>query len=109
MREWLCGRTLTDLRSARIDIGDDVLFGPGVHLYTAGHPLDSGDRHDRDLEFAHPVRIGSRVWVGGGAIILPKVTIGDGCVIGAGSVVTKDVPAYSLAVGNPARVIRKLK
>lgn len=91
----------------KIEIGNHVFFGPGVHLYTATHPLDARTR--RELESAHPIRIGDDVWIGGRAIVLPGVEIGDGSVIGAGSVVTRSIPPYSLAVGNPCRVIRCLK
>ncbi len=90
----------------RVTIGSNVLFGPGVQLYTAAHPLDAVTR--RTLELGRPIRIGDDCWLGGGAIICPGVSIGPGCVIGAGAVVTKDIPAYSLAVGNPARVIKDL-
>jgi len=83
-------------------------MAPAVQLYTAYHPLDRATRV-AGLEFAKPIRIGSGVWIGGGAIVLPGVTIGDGCVIGAGSVVTRDLPPFSLAVGNPARVVRTLE
>jgi maltose O-acetyltransferase len=89
-----------------VRIGDHSLFGPGVHIYTATHPLDHELRHVR--EFGKPVTIGSDVWVGGGSIICPGVTIGDRSVIGAGSVVTRDIPASVLAVGNPCRVLRTL-
>lgn len=94
------------LDSARVTIGSNVMFGPAAHIYTAAHPLDVETR--RIKEFAKPVNIGDDCWIGGGSIILPGVTIGRGCVIGAGSVVTKDIPENSLAVGNPAKVIRKL-
>ncbi|MDY3552582.1 sugar O-acetyltransferase [Gemmata sp. JC717] len=89
-----------------IRVGDRTLFGPAVQIYAATHPLDAELRKTREL--GKPVRIGSDVWVGGGAIIAPGVTIGDRTVIGAGSVVTKDVPAGVLAVGNPCRVVREL-
>jgi maltose O-acetyltransferase len=95
------------LDCARVTIGSNVLFGPGVQLYAATHPLDAVVR--RTLEFAQPITIGDDCWFGGGAIVCPGVTIGEGCVIGAGAVVTKDVPAYSLAVGNPARVVKSLR
>ncbi|MGI5864646.1 MAG: sugar O-acetyltransferase [Myxococcales bacterium] len=95
------------LDCARIEIGDDVFFGPGVHVYAATHPLDAAERV-KGPELARPVSIGSRVWVGGGSIILPGVRIGDDTTIGAGSVVTRDVPAGVLAAGNPCRVLRKL-
>lgn len=89
-----------------IRVGDRTLFGPAVQIYAATHPLDAELRKTREL--GKPVKIGSDVWIGGGAIICPGVTIGDRSVIGAGSVVTKDVPAGVLAVGNPCRVIREL-
>jgi maltose O-acetyltransferase len=88
-----------------VTIGDEVLIGPGVHIYAAAHPLDPTLRAS-GREFAKPVTIGSRVWIGGGAIICPGVTIGDTAVIGAGSVVTRDVPMGATVAGNPARAIR---
>lgn len=90
----------------KITIGSTVLFGPAVQIYSATHPLDAVLR--RTVEFAKPVTIGDDCWIGGGSIICPGVTIGNRCVIGAGSVVTKDIPDDSLAVGNPARLVRKL-
>jgi maltose O-acetyltransferase len=90
-----------------IRIGDFTLFGPKVQIYTALHPLDAPTR--RTLENGKPIEIGSDVWVGGGAIICPGVRIGSRTVIGAGSVVTRDVPDGVLAVGNPCRVIRELE
>jgi maltose O-acetyltransferase len=89
-----------------VRIGDYTLFGPAVQIYTATHPLEAELRRTR--EFAKPVRIGSDVWVGGAAVILPGVTIGSRTVIGAGSVVTRDVPDGVFAAGNPCRVIREL-
>ena len=89
-----------------VRIGDFTLFGPAVQIYTATHPMNAELR--RKQEFAKPIAIGSDVWVGGGAIILPGVTIGSRTVIGAGSVVTRDIPDAVLAVGNPCRVIRSL-
>ena len=94
------------LDSAKVTIGSNVLFAPGVQLYTASHPLDAESR--RTHEIAKPITIGDDCWIGGNAIICPGVTIGRGCVIGAGSVVTKDIPDNSMAVGNPAKVIKKL-
>jgi maltose O-acetyltransferase len=88
-----------------VQIGDHTLFGPGVQIFTAMHPTDAGERR-RGLELAQPVKIGSDVWVGGAAIICPGVTIGERAVIGAGSVVTRDVPADTFAAGNPCRLIR---
>ena len=91
-----------------VEIGSNVLFGPSVHIYAATHPLDADERRT-GLESGRPVTIGSDVWVGGGAIICPGVTIGDRSVIGAGSVVTRSVPADVIAAGNPCRVIRPVK
>ena len=91
----------------RVEIGNHVLFGPSVQIYTATHPLDAAERRTW-REFARPVSIGSDVWVGGGAIICPGVTIGDRSVIGAGSVVTRAIPNDVFAAGNPCRVIRSL-
>lgn len=89
---------------ARVRIGEHTLFGPAVQIYTATHPMDAERR--RRQEFGRPIDIGSDVWVGGGAIILPGVCIGSRSVIGAGSVVTKDIPDDVFAAGNPCRVIR---
>jgi len=89
-----------------VHIGSFVFIAPGVHIYTATHPLEADLR--RHQEFGKPVTIGSDVWIGGRAIICPGVTIGDRSVIGAGSVVTKDVPAGVVVAGNPARVIREI-
>lgn len=91
----------------RVEIGNNVLFGPSVQIYTATHPILASERRT-GLESAKPVSIGSDVWVGGGAIICPGVTIGDRSVIGAGSVVTRSIPADVIAAGNPCLVIRPL-
>jgi maltose O-acetyltransferase len=85
-----------------VTIGDRTQIGPAVQIYAADHPRDAATRQT-GLEFGRPVRIGSDVWIGGGAIILPGVTIGDGAVIGAGSVVTRDVETGQTVTGNPAR------
>jgi len=95
------------LDCAPIEIGDNLQMGPAVQLYTAAHPLEADVRRS-GLEYARPIRIGNDVWIGGGAIILPGVTIGDRSVIGAGSVVVRDVPAAKVVAGNPARIIRAL-
>ncbi|MGZ5089578.1 MAG: sugar O-acetyltransferase [Polyangiales bacterium] len=89
-----------------VRIGAFSLFGPAVQIYTATHPLNAELR--RRQESAKPVEIGSDVWVGGGAIILPGVRIGSRAVIGAGSVVTRDIPEHVFAAGNPCRVIREI-
>ena len=91
----------------RITIGNEVQFAPGVHIYTATHPLDAKQRRS-GLEYALPVTIADGVWLGGGAIVCPGVTIGENTVVGAGSVVVRDLPANVLAVGNPCRAIRQL-
>jgi maltose O-acetyltransferase len=91
-----------------VRIGAHTLFGPAVQIYTAMHPTDAEERR-RGLEFAKAVTIGADVWVGGAAVICPGVTIGDRAVIGAGSVVTRDVPADTFAAGNPCRAIRAIE
>ncbi len=96
----------TVLDVCRVRIGDYTLFGPAVQIYTPMHPFNAAQR--RREEFGTPVEIGSDVWVGGGAIILPGVRIGSRAVIGAGSVVTRDVPEGVFAAGNPCRVIRAI-
>ena len=102
----------------RIDIGSDTLIAPCVHLTTATHPVELADRLTPDWNpdsgeyrwrtYALPIRIGRGCWIGANVVVLPGVTIGDGTVIGAGSVVTKDIPANVVAVGNPCRVIREI-
>jgi len=92
---------------AEVALGDRVFVGPAVQIYTADHLQEAAARR-ADLEFGRPVRIGSDVWIGGGALILPGVSIGSRSVIGAGSVVTRDVPDDVLAAGNPTRIIREL-
>jgi maltose O-acetyltransferase len=87
-----------------VRIGDYTLFGPAVQIYTATHPMEAQLR--RTQEFAKPIEIGSDVWIGGAAVILPGVTIGSRSIIGAGSVVSRDVPDGVFAAGNPCRVIR---
>jgi maltose O-acetyltransferase len=89
-----------------VTVGDFTLFGPAVQIYTALHPMNADLR--RKLEFGKPVEIGSDVWVGGGAILCPGVRIGSKSVIGAGSVVTRTIPAGVFAAGNPCRVIREI-
>lgn len=98
---------LTALDVASITIGAHCQIGPNVQLLTPVHPLEPTPRR-AGLESADPIVIGDNVWLGGGVIVCPGVTIGDDCVIGAGAVVTRDIPARSLAVGSPARVIRTL-
>ncbi len=93
--------------SGKITIGNNVFIAPNVCIITEEHAMDVEQRI-AGLEYTHPVTIGDNVWICAGALVLPGVTIGEGAIIGAGSVVTKDIPPYSLAVGNPCKVIRKL-
>lgn len=92
---------------APIHIGDNVMLAPRVCLYTAGHPIDAEVRNEQ-LEYGYPITIGNNVWIGGSTVVNPGVTIGDNTVIGSGSVVTKDIPANVIAVGNPCRVLRPI-
>jgi|SRR5690625_3364466 len=92
---------------APITLGDGVLIGPNVQLLTPTHPLDPQRRRE-GWEGGEPITIEDNVWLGGGAIICPGVTIGENSIIGAGAVVTKDIPANVVAVGNPARVVKQL-
>ena len=97
----------TILDCNRIKIGSQTMLGPNVQIYAAYHPLDAAER-SKGPEYGAPITIGAQVWIGGGAIICPKVSVGDRSTIGAGSVVTKDIPADMFAAGNPCRVIRSL-
>ena len=106
-RNFYANYNCTILDCAKVTIGDNVLFGPNVSLFTAGHPLHFEPRN-AGLEHAFPITIGHNVWIGGGVIINPGITIGDNVVVGSGSVVTKDLPANSVAVGNPCKVIREI-
>lgn len=98
---------LTALDVAPIVIGQDVLIGPNCSLYTAIHPTEPGPRRAK-WESAAPITLEDNVWLGGSVVVCPGVTIGENSIIGAGAVVTRDIPANSIAVGNPARVIRAL-
>lgn len=106
-RRFFANFGFTVLDEALVTIGDDCFMGPHVNIYTACHSTDPVERNTR-REWAKPVTIGNNVWLGGNVVVLPGVTIGDNCTIGAGAVVTRDIPANSVAAGNPARVIRKL-
>lgn len=95
------------LDGAKVTFGDNVFIAPNCGFYTAGHPLDA-KRRNQGLEYAYPITIGNNVWIGAGVHVMPGVTIGDNVVIGGGSVVIKDIPSNSVAVGNPCRVIREI-
>lgn len=97
----------TILDGAKVVFGNNVLLAPNVGIYTAGHPLDMEQRK-LGLEYARPVTIGNNVWIGADVTILPGVSIGDNSVIGAASVVTKNIPANVVAMGNPCRVMKEL-
>lgn len=99
------GLTLVD--DTHIYVGDCCMFGPNVVIATAGHPI-LPELREQAYQYNAPVHIGRNVWIGAGALIVPGITIGDNSVIGAGSVVTKDVPANVIAVGNPAKVLREI-
>ncbi len=98
---------LTLVDDTHIYVGDDTMFGPNVIVATAAHPI-CPELRARGLQFNMPVRIGKNCWLGAGVIVMPGVTIGDNVVIGAGSVVTKDIPSNVVAVGNPCRVLREV-
>lgn len=98
---------LVILDCAKVTFGDNVFIGPNCGFYTAEHPLDPETRN-KGLEYAAPIKIGNNVWIGGNVTILAGVTIGDNCTIGAGSVVVKDIPANSIAIGSPCKAIKKI-
>lgn len=95
------------LDTCSVEIGDNCMLAPGVHIYTATHPLLPDERNS-GLEYGKPVKIGHNVWIGGRSIINPGVTIGDNVVVASGSVVTKDIPANVVVAGNPARIIKRI-
>ena len=96
------------LDGAKVKFGDNVFIAPNCSFYTAGHPLDV-ERRNKGLEYAYPITVGDNVWIGGNVTVCPGVTIGNNSVIGAGAVVTHDIPDNSLAFGVPARVARKIE
>lgn len=96
------------LDGAKVMFGDNVFVAPGCGFYTAGHPFNVAQRNE-GLEYALPITVGNNVWIGAQVAVLPGVTIGDNTVIGAGSVVTKDIPANVVAVGNPCRILRTIQ
>ncbi len=92
----------------KVIFGDNVLIGPNCSFYTVGHPIDPMQRK-QGYEYAKPIQIGNDVWIGGNVVILPGVKIGNRCVIGAGSVVTKEIPDDCIAVGNPCKIVKRIK
>lgn len=95
------------LDEAKVTFGDNVFIGPNCSFYTAGHPIDIAQRN-ADMEYALPIHVGNNVWFGGNVTVVPGVTIGNNVTIGAGSVVTHDIPDDVVAAGNPCRVIRSI-
>lgn len=98
---------LVILDGGKVTFGDNVFIAPNCGFYTAGHPIDF-ERRNKGLEYAYPISVGNNVWIGAGVQVMPGVTIGDDVVIGGGSVVVKDIPSNSVAVGNPCKVIRAI-
>ena len=94
---------LVILDAAKIEFGDNVFIGPNCGFYTAGHPIDIETRN-KGIEYAKPIKVGNNVWFGGNVCVMPGVTIGDNVTIGAGSVVTKNIPSNTIAYGNPCRI-----
>ena len=95
------------LDGAKVEFGDNVFIGPNCGFYTAGHPIEV-DLRNKGLEYAKPIKVGNNVWFGGNVVVLPGVTIGDNVVIGAGSVVTRDIPSNVIAHGSPCRVVKEI-
>lgn len=95
------------LDAAKVSFGDNVFIAPHCGFYTAGHPIDKEERN-LGLEYAYPISIGNDVWIGGGVTVLPGVAIGDNVIIGAGSLVNRDIPSGVVAVGSPCRVVKKI-
>ncbi len=95
------------LDAGGVSFGDNVFIAPSCGFHTSGHPIDA-DRRNQGLEYAYSIKVGNNVWIGAGVQVMPGVTIGDDVVIGGGSIVVKDIPSGSIAVGNPCKVIRKI-
>lgn len=106
-KNFYANHNLVILDGAKVIFGNDVFIAPDCGFYTAGHPIDA-ERRNQGLEYAYPITVGDNVWFGGGVRVLPGVTIGSNVVIGAGSVVTHDIPDNVIAVGNPCRVLREI-
>lgn len=106
-QNFYANHNLIILDCAKVTFGDNVFIGPNCSFYTATHPIDAKSRNE-GLESAHPIKVGNNVWFGGNVTVLPGVSIGSSSVIGAGSVVTKDIPDNVVAVGNPCKVIKTI-
>lgn len=106
-KNFYANHNLVILDEAPVTFGDNVFIAPNCGFYTAGHPIDAEERN-KGLEYARPITVGDNVWIGANVCVLPGVSIGDNCIIGAGSVVVKDIPPYSVAVGNPCKVIKTI-
>ena len=106
-KNFYANHNLVILDAAKVKFGDNVFIAPNCGIYTAGHPIDVKERNE-GIEYARPITVGNNVWIGGNVVILPGVEIGDNVTIGAGSVVTKNIPSNVIAYGNPCRVIKNI-
>ncbi|MGN1317803.1 MAG: sugar O-acetyltransferase [Lachnospirales bacterium] len=106
-RNFFANHNTVILDCGKVTFGDNVLIGPHCGFHTAGHPIDY-ERRNKALEYAYPISVGDNVWIGAGVQVMPGVRIGSNVVIGGGSLVNKDIPDNSVAVGNPCKVIRKI-
>lgn len=106
-KNFYSNHNLVILDANKVEFGNNVFIGSNCGFYTSGHPLDYKTRN-KGLEYAKPIKVGNNVWFGGNVCVLPGVTIGDNVVIGAGSVVNKDIPSNVVAVGNPCKVVKEI-
>ena len=106
-KNFYSNHNLVILDANKVEFGNNVFIGPNCGFYTSGHPLDYKTRN-KGLEYAKPIKVGNNVWFGGNVCVLPGVTIGDNVVIGAGSVVNKDIPSNVVAIGNPCKVVKEI-